>query len=53
MPVILLPEDEEAWLNPDMTEVGEITRYRRPYLKAHPGYWNAQARNQGNPTSRV
>jgi len=31
MPVILLPEDEEGWLNPDMTEVGEITSYLRPY----------------------
>jgi len=31
MPVILLPEDEEAWLDPDMTEVERITEYLRPY----------------------
>jgi putative SOS response-associated peptidase YedK len=31
MPVILLPEDEDAWLDPDMTEVERITRYLRPY----------------------
>lgn len=31
MPVILLPEDEEAWLDPDMTEVERITSYLRPY----------------------
>ena len=31
MPVILLPEDEEDWLNPDMTEVEEIKTYLRPY----------------------
>jgi putative SOS response-associated peptidase YedK len=31
MPVILLPEDEEAWLNPDMTETDEILRYLRRY----------------------
>ena len=31
MPVILLPEDEDAWLDPDMTEVEEITSYLRPY----------------------
>jgi putative SOS response-associated peptidase YedK len=31
MPVILLPEDEEEWLNPDMTEVKEIRSYLHPY----------------------
>jgi putative SOS response-associated peptidase YedK len=31
MPVILLPDDEEAWLDPDMSEVQAITRYLRPY----------------------
>ncbi len=31
MPVILLPEDEDEWLNPDMTEVEAITSYLRPY----------------------
>ncbi len=31
MPVILLPEDEDAWLDPDMTEVEAITSYLRPY----------------------
>lgn len=31
MPVILLPEDEDAWLDPDMTEVDDITSYLRPY----------------------
>lgn len=31
MPVILLSEDEDAWLNPDMTEADEIVRYLRPY----------------------
>jgi putative SOS response-associated peptidase YedK len=31
MPVILLPEDEEEWLNPDMTEVEEIRSYLHPY----------------------
>jgi putative SOS response-associated peptidase YedK len=31
MPVILQPEDEDAWLNPDMTEIEEITTYLRPY----------------------
>jgi putative SOS response-associated peptidase YedK len=31
MPVILLPEDEDAWLDPDMTEVERITEYLRPY----------------------
>jgi putative SOS response-associated peptidase YedK len=41
MPVILLPEDEDDWLNPDMTEVAAITQYLRPYpddlLEAVPG----------------
>ena len=31
MPVILLPEDEERWLDPDMTEPAEIVRLLRPY----------------------
>lgn len=31
MPVILLPEEEDAWLDPDMTEVERITDYLRPY----------------------
>ena len=31
MPVILPPEDEDAWLDPDMTEVEAITSYLRPY----------------------
>ncbi len=31
MPVILLPDDEEAWLDPDMSEVAAITSYLRPY----------------------
>jgi putative SOS response-associated peptidase YedK len=31
MPVILLPDDEDAWLDPDMTEVERITEYLRPY----------------------
>jgi putative SOS response-associated peptidase YedK len=31
MPVILLPDEEEAWLDPDMTEVEAITSYLRPY----------------------
>jgi hypothetical protein len=26
-----LPEDENAWLDPDMTEVEVITSYLRPY----------------------
>jgi putative SOS response-associated peptidase YedK len=30
MPVILLPEDEDAWLDPEMTDVGEIKSYLRP-----------------------
>jgi len=31
MPVILLPEDEEHWLDPDMTETEEIVSLLRPY----------------------
>lgn len=31
MPVILLPEDEDVWLDPDLTEVEAITSYLRPY----------------------
>ena len=31
MPVILLPDDEDGWLNPDITEVEAITSYLRPY----------------------
>ena len=31
MPVILLPEDEDAWLDPDMIEIEAITSYLRPY----------------------
>ncbi len=31
MPVMLLPDDEERWLNPDMTEPDEILRLLRPY----------------------
>lgn len=31
MPVILLPEDEDAWLDPDITEVEAIRSYLRPY----------------------
>jgi putative SOS response-associated peptidase YedK len=34
MPVILLPEDEDAWLDPDMTEVERITSYLQPYPDA-------------------
>jgi putative SOS response-associated peptidase YedK len=31
MPVILLPDQEEAWRDPDMTEPQEILTYLRPY----------------------
>ena len=31
MPVILLPEDEDHWLDPDMTEPAEIVSLLRPY----------------------
>lgn len=31
MPVILLPEDEEHWLDPDMTEPEEIVSLLQPY----------------------
>ena len=31
MPVILLPDDEERWIDPDMTEPDEITSLLRPY----------------------
>jgi putative SOS response-associated peptidase YedK len=31
MPVILLPQDEEEWLNPDRTEPQDILPYLRPY----------------------
>lgn len=31
MPVILLPEDEERWLDPDMTEPERIVQLLRPY----------------------
>jgi putative SOS response-associated peptidase YedK len=31
MPVILLPEDEDYWLDPDMTEPEEIVSLLRPY----------------------
>ena len=31
MPVILLPEDEDDWLNPDMTEPQDIVQYLRRY----------------------
>ncbi|HKW22224.1 MAG TPA: SOS response-associated peptidase family protein [Ktedonobacterales bacterium] len=31
MPVILLPEDEDAWLDPDMIEVEAFTSFLRPY----------------------
>jgi len=31
MPVILLPEDEDRWLDPDMSEPEEITGLLRPY----------------------
>lgn len=31
MPVMLLPEDEERWIDPDMTEPDEITSLLRPY----------------------
>jgi putative SOS response-associated peptidase YedK len=31
MPVILLPDDEDAWLDPDLVEVEQITSYLRPY----------------------
>ena len=34
MPVIMLPEDEDAWLDPDMIEVEQITSYLRPYPDA-------------------
>lgn len=29
-PVILLPHEEDAWLDPDLSEVEEITRFLRP-----------------------
>jgi putative SOS response-associated peptidase YedK len=31
MPVILLPDDEDAWLDPDLIEVEQITSYLQPY----------------------
>jgi putative SOS response-associated peptidase YedK len=31
MPVILLPDQEDEWLNPDLTEPQDIVRYLRPY----------------------
>jgi len=31
MPVILLPDDEEAWLDPDLTEVEPIVSMLTPY----------------------
>jgi putative SOS response-associated peptidase YedK len=31
MPVILLPDDEEEWLNPDRTEPQDILPFLRPY----------------------
>lgn len=31
MPVILLPEDEDSWLDPDMTEPEEMVSLLRPY----------------------
>jgi putative SOS response-associated peptidase YedK len=31
MPVILLPDDEDEWLNPDMTEPEAILPYLKPY----------------------
>jgi putative SOS response-associated peptidase YedK len=31
MPVILLPDDEDHWLDPDMTEPDEIVSLLRPY----------------------
>ncbi len=31
MPVMLLPEDEERWLDPDLTDPGEIVSLLRPY----------------------
>ncbi len=34
MPVMLLPEDEDAWLNPDLSDVEEILRCLRPYPDA-------------------
>jgi putative SOS response-associated peptidase YedK len=34
MPVILLPEDEDHWLDPDMTEPEEIVVLLRPYPAA-------------------
>jgi putative SOS response-associated peptidase YedK len=34
MPV-LLPEDEERWLDPEMTDPAEIVSLLRPYLAEH------------------
>jgi putative SOS response-associated peptidase YedK len=31
MPVILLPEDEQEWLNPDLHEPEHVLRYLQPY----------------------
>lgn len=31
MPVILLPDDEDEWLNPDRTEPAELLPFLRPY----------------------
>lgn len=31
MPVMLLPDDEERWIDPDMTEADEIRSLLRPY----------------------
>jgi putative SOS response-associated peptidase YedK len=31
MPVLLLPDQEDEWLNPDMTEPQDIVSYLRPY----------------------
>lgn len=34
MPVILLPDEEEAWLDPDLTEVAPLVSMLRPYPDA-------------------
>jgi putative SOS response-associated peptidase YedK len=34
MPVILLPDDEDDWLDPDMSEPEEIISLLRPYPAA-------------------
>jgi putative SOS response-associated peptidase YedK len=55
MPVILHREDEEAWLNPDLTEPENLLPLLKPYPAEHMETWRVGdgAKNPRNDTEEL